>query len=62
MQFGHTHDYFISASKDHAAIVFETETLEVFKKFMTERPVNAAAISPLKPQVNVYEWIKSNIT
>ncbi|KAJ3301302.1 Eukaryotic translation initiation factor 3 subunit I [Kappamyces sp. JEL0829] len=49
IQFGHTQDYFITASKDFCAIIFESEDLTVFKKFETERPVNAAAISPLKP-------------
>ncbi|KAJ3343692.1 Eukaryotic translation initiation factor 3 subunit I [Kappamyces sp. JEL0680] len=51
IQFGHTQDYFITASKDFCAIIFESEDLTVFKKFETERPVNAAAISPLKPHI-----------
>jgi translation initiation factor 3 subunit I len=53
MQFGHTTDYFISASKDCSAIIFESQTLSVFKRFETITPVNAAAISPLKPQVKL---------
>ena len=58
IQFGHTPDYFISASKDQTAIIFETETLDVFKKFETERPVNSAAISPIKPHVMIFVNLK----
>lgn len=57
IQFGHTNDYFIAASKDQSASIFETETLNVFKKFETERPVNSAAISPIKPHVNRLDYL-----
>ena len=50
IQVGNTRDYFITASKDHTAIVF-TMDLKVYRKSETERPVNSAAISPLKPQI-----------
>ncbi|KAJ3324234.1 Eukaryotic translation initiation factor 3 subunit I [Boothiomyces sp. JEL0866] len=51
IQFGTTQDYFITSSKDHCAIIFEADTLSIYKKFETERPVNSAAISPLKPHL-----------
>lgn len=50
IQFGHTKDYFVSSSKDCSAIVWRDD-LQVWKKFVTERPVNSAALSPLKPQL-----------
>lgn len=42
---------FVSASKDFTAKLFDGETLEVIKEFKTERPVNSAAISPVKDHV-----------
>ncbi|KAJ2991649.1 Eukaryotic translation initiation factor 3 subunit I [Globomyces sp. JEL0801] len=51
IQFGKTKDYFITSSKDCTATVFTAEPLKVFKRYETERPVNSAAISPLKPQI-----------
>ena len=53
IQFGVTSDYFIASSKDQTATVFKTEDLSVFRKFETERPVNAAAISPIRPHVSL---------
>jgi len=41
----------VSASKDHSAKVFDVDTLEELKCFKTERPVNSAAISPIKDYV-----------
>lgn len=41
----------ITASKDHTAKLFDSHTLECKKTYKTERPVNSAAISPLKPHV-----------
>jgi translation initiation factor 3 subunit I len=68
IQFGKTRDYFITSSKDHTAIIFEADTLNVFKKFETERPVNSAAISPMKPHVFIYfdldyfgRWSRCNV-
>eukprot|EP00039_Didymoeca_costata_P018585 m.334092 g.334092 ORF g.334092 m.334092 type:complete len:327 (-) comp17286_c0_seq1:2665-3645(-) len=42
---------FITASKDNYAKILDTETFQVMKEFKTERPVNSACISSLKPQV-----------
>jgi len=43
--------YFITSSKDKAARVHETKTLEVLKTYSTETPLNSAAIAPLRPYV-----------
>jgi len=42
---------FISASKDTSAKLFDVDTLECLKTYSTERPVNSAAISPVKDHV-----------
>lgn len=41
----------ITASKDCTAKLFSAKTLEHKKTYKTDRPVNSAAISPLKPHV-----------
>lgn len=41
----------IAASKDCTAKMFDTATLDIIKTFKTERPVNSASMSPLKPHV-----------
>ncbi|CAH1774999.1 unnamed protein product [Owenia fusiformis] len=41
----------ITASKDTTAKLFDVRTLEKMKTYKTERPVNSAAISPIKPHV-----------
>jgi len=41
----------ISASKDNSSILFDVETLEVLKMYKTERPINSAAISPIRDHV-----------
>ncbi|KAI0224346.1 Eukaryotic translation initiation factor 3 subunit I [Lamellibrachia satsuma] len=41
----------ITASKDTTAKLFDVYTLKHKKTYKTERPVNSAAISPLKPHV-----------
>lgn len=51
IQFSPDGTYFITASKDTTAKVFDPATLEVIKAYKTERPVNSAAISPLRPEV-----------
>ena len=51
MQFSKDQSHFITSSKDHTAIIWETETLKVLKTFSTERPVNSAAMSPILPHV-----------
>lgn len=42
---------FISASKDNTAKLFDIETLKEMKTYKTEKPVNSAAISPIKDHV-----------
>lgn len=42
---------FVTASKDFTAKLFDTYSLDHMKTFKTDRPVNSAAISPLKPHV-----------
>jgi len=41
----------ISSSKDHKAKLFDIRDLELKKTFKTERPINSAALSPIKPHV-----------
>lgn len=43
--------FVISASKDCSAKLFDSETLKELKLYKTEKPVNSAAISPLKDHV-----------
>lgn len=42
---------FITASKDHTAKLFDTDTLMHLKTYKTERPVNSAALSPIMDHV-----------
>jgi translation initiation factor 3 subunit I len=46
MQFNKDGTMFITASKDHTAKLFDSESLMSLKTFKTERPVNSATISP----------------
>jgi translation initiation factor 3 subunit I len=41
----------ITSSKDHTARLYEARSLELIKTFRTDRPVNAAAISPFLPHI-----------
>lgn len=41
----------IAASKDATAKLFDLKSLELKKTYKTDRPVNSAAISPIKPHV-----------
>jgi len=41
----------ITSSKDTTAKLFDTYSLELKKTYKTDRPVNSAAISPLKPHI-----------
>jgi len=41
----------ITASKDHTSKLFDMKTLAHKKTYKTDRPVNSAAVSPLKPHV-----------
>ena len=43
---------FISASKDTSAKLFDIDTLQCYKTYSTERPVNSAAIAPTKEHVS----------
>ena len=43
----------LSASKDNTAKLLDSETLDVIKTYRTERPVNSAAISPVKDHVSI---------
>lgn len=51
IQFGKEKEYFITASKDHSSVIYDSNTLQVFRKFDAERPCNAAAISPIRPHI-----------
>lgn len=51
IQFAPDLTYFITASKDTTAKLFETATLACIKSYKTERNVNSAAISPLRNEV-----------
>jgi len=42
---------FVTASKDHTAKLFVTDTLMHLKTYKTERPVNSASISPIRDHV-----------
>lgn len=42
---------FITASKDSSAKLFDADRLQLLKNYRTERPVNSAAVSPLKDHV-----------
>ncbi|GBG80886.1 hypothetical protein CBR_g31442 [Chara braunii] len=43
--------HFITASADKSAKLFDTRTFELLKTYQAERPINAAAISPLLDHV-----------
>jgi len=51
MQFSKDQTMFITASHDHSAKLWDAKTLEVLKTYSSDRPINAAAISPLKEHV-----------
>lgn len=53
LQYSRDRTYFITASKDTTAQLVETANLKTIKTFQTERPVNSAAISPIRPEVLV---------
>lgn len=52
MQLNKDGTMFITASRDNTAKLFDTDKLEFLKCFKTERPVNSAAISPIKDHVS----------
>ncbi|XP_023014032.1 eukaryotic translation initiation factor 3 subunit i [Leptinotarsa decemlineata] len=51
MQWNHDGTIFITASKDHTAKLFDAKDLLHLKTYKTERPVNSAAISPIREHV-----------
>lgn len=51
VQFNREKTLVISASVDMTAVVSDATTMRELKKFETDRPVNAAAISPIKEHV-----------
>lgn len=51
LQFSADRTFFITASKDCTARLFTSDTLRPLKCYRTERPVNSASISPIRPEV-----------
>ncbi|GAB6030569.1 Eukaryotic translation initiation factor 3 subunit I [Chamberlinius hualienensis] len=51
MQYSKDQSMIITASKDHSAKLFVTESLELMKTYKTDRPVNSAALSPIMDHV-----------
>ena len=51
LQFSKDKSYFITASKDSFSKLFDSETLDLLKVYKTDRPVNSAAISPIRPHI-----------
>jgi len=42
---------FITSSKDNTSMLFDADNIECLKKYVTERPVNSASLSPLYDHV-----------
>lgn len=53
MQFNKDGTMFVTASKDHTAKLFDSESLMLLKTYKTERPVNSATISPIFDHVRL---------
>jgi translation initiation factor 3 subunit I len=51
MSFSKDKTMFITSSKDNTARLYDTKTMKCMKVYKTDRPVNAAIISPLMPHV-----------
>jgi len=51
LQWSTDRTYFITASKDKTAKLIDARSLEVLKTFVTDTPLNSAAITPVKPFV-----------
>lgn len=51
LQFSADRTFFITASKDCTARLFSCDSLRPLKCYRTERPVNSASISPIRPEV-----------
>ena len=52
--------HFITGSHDKSAKLWDIRTLTVLKTYTTERPVNAAAISPLLDHVHCQPYSSSS--
>ena len=50
-QFSKDKTHFITASKDCTSKLFDSKSLNLMKKFITDRPINSAAISPIKAHI-----------
>lgn len=48
LQFSRDRLYFITASKDKAAKILSTRTLDILKTYVSDTPLNTAAITPKK--------------
>ncbi|OLL24400.1 Eukaryotic translation initiation factor 3 subunit I [Neolecta irregularis DAH-3] len=48
LQFSPDRTYFITASKDKTAMIYDSDTLEVLKTYLSDTPLNTAAITPIK--------------
>ena len=51
LQFAPDRTYFITSSKDKTAKLHRTQTLETMKTYVTDTPLNSAAIHPTRPFV-----------
>lgn len=47
MQHSKDGSMFVTASRDHTAMLFDADTMQRVKTYTTERPVNSASISPI---------------
>lgn len=54
MQMNKDNTFFVTASKDNTAKLFDSESLFCLKTYKTERPVNSAAISPILDHVRFF--------
>lgn len=52
MQMNKDGTMFVTASKDHTAKLFDSDSLMLLKTYKTERPVNSATISPIHDHVS----------
>jgi translation initiation factor 3 subunit I len=46
IQFSHDRSYFITTAKDKVAKILDAQTLDIKKTFVTDTPLNSAAITP----------------
>ncbi|KAJ3102716.1 Eukaryotic translation initiation factor 3 subunit I [Phlyctochytrium planicorne] len=51
LQFSKDKSHFITSSKDNSAQIHDSQTLKVLKRYQTERPVNSACLSPIRPHI-----------